>query len=696
MSARAPAEKVLDVTNLSVTYRTDSGPVAAVHGLSFSIGRGEALGLVGESGSGKSTVAAAVLGLLPHGAGRASGRMALEGIVLPAAGAARRRLLGDQIGAVFQDPFTSFNPGLRVGEQVAESLRYKRGLSRALARRRVIDLLEQTGIRNAADAANAYPHQLSGGMRQRALIAAAIACEPPLLILDEPTTALDVTIEAQILDLLATLRRERGMSLLFISHNLAVVRRVCDRVLVLYAGRLMECGSASELFARPRHPYARGLLAAIPDLSARRSRRLAAIPGSLPNAGKAGPGCVFAPRCPFADAACTTRPPAMAALGADHVAACDRLGAIGDRPWPAEPREIRAAPPSSAKIPLVRARGLSRDFALGREWFPPFGKRGRRVPWPIVTRRTLRAVDGVDLDVGEGEVVGLVGESGSGKSTLGRLLLALSAPTEGAVDIGDVRVAGRGARKDGAWRGTAQIVFQNPDSALNPRHTIGRGLARVLVRRQSGNDVPRKVAALLELVGLPASYASRYPFQLSGGEKQRVSIARALATDPRFIVLDEAVSALDVSVQAMILNLLSDLRDRFGLAYLFISHDLAVVAHMADRIAIMYRGAVVESGPAAAVLAPPYHPYTHLLLSSAPQLPPGQARPAADRPSAEAASAGCRFADRCAWRIDGVCDRTPPPERRVEGGHRIACHRDVAELATVGDVWKRPAASGPG
>ena len=287
MSARAPAEKVLDVTNLSVTYRTDSGPVAAVHGLSFSIGRGEALGLVGESGSGKSTVAAAVLGLLPHGAGRASGRMALEGIVLPAAGAARRRLLGDQIGAVFQDPFTSFNPGLRVGEQVAESLRYKRGLSRALARRRVIDLLEQTGIRNAADAANAYPHQLSGGMRQRALIAAAIACEPPLLILDEPTTALDVTIQAQILDLLATLRRERGMSLLFISHNLAVVRRVCDRVLVLYAGRLMECGSASELFARPRHPYARGLLAAIPDLSARRSRRLAAIPGSLPNAGKA-------------------------------------------------------------------------------------------------------------------------------------------------------------------------------------------------------------------------------------------------------------------------------------------------------------------------------------------------------------------------------------------------------------------------
>ena len=700
------SDKVLEVQALTVSYATRSGPLAALRDVSLAIGPGETLALVGESGSGKSTVALAIMGLLGREATVRAEAIRFAGRELTTlTPAARQALRGDRIAVVFQDPFTSLNPGLTIGLQVAEPLVFHRGASPAMAHEKAIAALAEVGLPHPAEVARAYPHQLSGGMQQRALIATALICDPDLVILDEPTTALDVTVEAEILDLLDELRQRRRLSMLFITHNLGLVNRICDNVCVLYAGSVLEVGPTADVLRRPAHPYAAGLLASMPRLdAAHRRTRLTPIAGKFPDLTRLPSGCIFHPRCAFVEATCRDTAQTLVDVDARHTVRCWKWAATLTKNGPGSNFEEMATgskpvtrnaslAPFSA---LIEARDIQKIYALGtrltasRRRLPLLR---RTVPWPRLERREVRALRGVSFAIAPGETLGLVGESGCGKSTLGRIAVRLLEPSRGALQFAghDVRAAaGRALR---TFRGAAQIVFQNPVSSLNPRKTVGATVARALA---NFSPLPReearaRVGEILEQVGLAASYAERYPHQLSGGERQRVGIARALATGPRFIVCDEPVSALDVSVQATVLNLLGDLRDRLGLSYLFISHDLSVVVHIADRIAVMYAGVICEEGPTDAILAPPYHPYTETLLSAIPSADPTaprgtRIRGRADAGDLMATSNGCVFAHRCARRIGQVCDDTEPPLLEAAPGHRIRCHLPLTELRRMAPV----------
>jgi peptide/nickel transport system ATP-binding protein len=673
-ASASQAEPLLEIRNLTIRYRESDRQITAVRDVSFALKPGGSLAIVGESGSGKSSVAGAVLDFLGPAA-EISGAILFEGQdIVGLAPQQRRRILGRRIGAVFQDPFTALNPALRVGRQIAEPMVQHLGLPLPEALGRAEIALHEMGIDRASEVARAFPHQLSGGMKQRALIAAALACNPSLLILDEPTTALDVTVEAQILRLLSRLRREKGVSLLFISHNLGVVRRLCDDVLVMYAGQLVEFGDVDHVLERPVHPYSKGLLASrAPLAAASRGSRLAAIAGQMPTAPTPETGCVFAPRCPFHEPRCGDTPQPVAIAPDGHRVRCWKAAALG--PWPRQSVVATNEPVFRRGDALVNVTGLSKIFgdrsALsgwrlsvtgGR---PQLQRRPRRVP----------AVNDVSFSISPGEVFGLVGESGCGKSTLGRMLLQLLRQSDGSVEFDGADVGRLPSQALGGFRRQAQIVFQNVGSSLNPRLSVGEALERplALFNLVKPRERTRRVEALLEMVKLPGAYRKRFPHQLSGGERQRVAIARALATEPRFIVCDEPVSALDVSVQATIVNLLADLRDEFGLSYLFISHDLAVVAQLSDRVAVMYRGQICEIGTAAEVLAPPHHPYTEMLLASAADDEP--AAPSAKGPAA--AQGGCVFAARCPHKMGPVCDTEQPPLRALSTSHAIACHLDA-------------------
>ena len=602
---------LLEVTDLQVSFPTDGGDLHAVRGLSYRVSPGEVVAMVGESGSGKSAAAMAVIGLLPEYAS-VSGSVRLDGAeLLGRSDAELSRVRGARIGTVFQDPMSALTPVYTVGDQIAEAITvHHREVDKAAARRRAVELLELVGITNAAARARAFPHELSGGERQRVVIAIAIANDPDLIICDEPTTALDVTVQAQILDVLKTARDVTGAGVLIITHDLGVVAEFADRALVMYAGRAVETAGVTELYTDRRMPYTAGLLGSVPRLDAPRGSRLVPIAGAPPSLVHLPSGCPFSPRCPLAVDACRDAEPPLLEVGPDHHAACIRTDRVAGR----SAADIFGVPTEAAQDDdapgpvVVRVRDLSRTFSLTKG---------------VVFRRRIgevRAVDGVSFEVHQGRTLGIVGESGSGKSTTLHEILELKTPQSGSIEVLGSDVAGLTAARRRELRGDLQVVFQDPVASLDPRLPVSEILAEPL--RANGFDktaADARVTDLLEIVGLSRADASRYPQEFSGGQKQRIGIARALALQPKILALDEPVSALDVSIQAGIINLLLDLQREFDLTYLFVSHDLSVVKHLAHTVAVMYRGAIVEYGPSEAVFGDPQNEYTRKLLAAIPR-----------------------------------------------------------------------------
>jgi len=685
-------EPLLAFEHVRISYFTRAGELTVVPDLSFQLGAGEALGLVGESGCGKSTVALSIVRYLGRAGRVVAGRIRFEGRDLAALSDAElRRVRGRRIAMVYQDPVASLNPVLTVGRQLMEVPMLHDGLGPAAARARAVRMLAEVNLADPERVLERYPHQLSGGQQQRIVIAMALIAEPALLILDEPTTGLDVTVEAAVLDLVRALRRRHNSAILYISHNLGTVARVCDRVGVMYGGELVEEAPVRQLFTDPRHPYTRGLLDCLPALGRDRHRApLAPIPGQVPAPGVRPRGCGFAPRCGHVDPPrCLGGPVALLEIAAAplHRARCVRAGEL-PRWTPDRDGTAPTGASASRGEAILRLEGLRKEYRPGGGW----------LGW---RRGAVRALNGVDLAVARGTTLAIVGESGCGKSTLARILSGLEIATGGRVRLGELEVGMLPIdRRPRPLRRTLQMVFQNPDSTLNPSHTAGYAITRAL-RRLRGlprEESRREMARLLEIVQLPPELAARKPHQLSGGQKQRVAIARALAGDPEVVVADEPVSALDVSVQAAIVNLLGELQAGRGTTLVFISHDLAVVRYLADQVAVMYLGTVAEAGPVDAVFAPPSHPYTEALLSAVPVTDPDDRRPRilleGTLPSATALPRGCPFASRCPRYLGALCDETPPPEQRLDGGHRIACHIPAAELRRLQASGVPPARAG--
>ncbi|MCV7314960.1 ABC transporter ATP-binding protein [Mycolicibacillus parakoreensis] len=609
---------LLQVRDLAVTFPTDTERVQAVRAVSYRIDPGEVVAMVGESGSGKSAAAMAVMGLLPEYAA-VSGSVRLHDTeLLGMSDKSLSALRGTTIGMVFQDPMSALTPVYTVGDQIAEAIRiHTPRVGRRAARHRAVELLELVGIARPGQRARAFPHELSGGERQRVVIAIAIANDPDLLICDEPTTALDVTVQAQILDVLKTARDATGAGVLIITHDLGVVAEFADRALVMYAGRVVESAPVDVLYSDRQMPYTAGLLGSVPRLDAGQGTRLVPIPGAPPSLAELRPGCPFAPRCPLATDECRREEPALREVAAAHRVACIHTDQVAGR-GAAEVYGVSAppTPPPPADAPtVVRVRDLVRTYPLTKG---------------VVLRRTVgevRAVDGVSFELAEGRTLGIVGESGSGKSTTLRQILELRAPQSGSIEVLGTDVAALAARSRRALRRDLQVVFQDPVASLDPRLPIFEVLAQPLrANRFDDRSLRSRVAELLDIVGLRRADATRYPAEFSGGQKQRVGIARALALHPKILALDEPVSALDVSIQAGIINLLLDLQQQFGLSYLFVSHDLSVVKHLAHDVVVMHGGRVVEHGPADTVLADPREEYTRRLLAAVPHPDPAARR----------------------------------------------------------------------
>jgi peptide/nickel transport system ATP-binding protein len=663
------SEPAIQLEDLEVVYRVRGIDRPVLRGLSITVGKGESYGLVGESGCGKTTAAFTIMRYLPRNGRVVSGSIRADGKDLLAMSEAEvRRLRASTISMVYQNPGAALNPAIRVGDQIAEVFRLM-GHDRGESLDRAREMLRKVQISDPAGGMRRYPHQLSGGGQQRVVIAMALASDPTLLILDEPTTGLDATVEAEVLDLVAALRQEFGTSVLFISHNLAVIRKMCERLGVLYAGRLVEEGEAETVFAEPRHPYTVGLLRCIPRGGLRKDRdRLDTIPGYLPQLGAHLPGCVFADRCGLAKEICRTDEPPLHPLGNGHLSRCHFHDKAAEVPFTAS--AIPPTPTAAANGDgLVRLEHASKTFSHEGS--------------------TVRAVVDIDLAIGAGETLGLVGESGSGKTTLARVLLGLTAPDSGStVELEGRRLAARVVKRDAAQVRALQTVFQNPDSALNRRFSVRRIIGRALTKLVGlrGKRREERLKEIASSVRFDERLLSARPVQLSGGLKQRVAIGRAFAGEPRVVVCDEPTSALDVSVQAAILNLLADLQAKEGVTYLFISHDLGVVRYLADRIAVLYLGRLMELGPSEAVFNPPHHPYTEALLSAVPTLE-GEERPRirleGEIPSAADPPSGCVFHTRCPRYLGAICEEQEPPLAEVERGHFIRCHIPVDELRRI-------------
>ncbi|MGV9860731.1 dipeptide ABC transporter ATP-binding protein [Gordonia sp. NPDC003425] len=696
---------VLSVRDLRVEFGSEAGQVQAVRGVSFDVAAGSTVAIVGESGSGKSVTALGVLGLLPDSA-RVSGSVRLGGRELIGLDdKSLSRIRGSGVAMIFQDPLSSLTPVFTVGDQIAEALLAHQDLSKRRAADRAVELLELVGIPDPARRARAYPHELSGGMRQRVMIAMAVANDPSVIIADEPTTALDVTIQAQIFEVLAAARREAGAALVLITHDLGVVAGTADDVVVMYAGRAVEHADVGELFAAPRMPYTIGLLGAVPRVD-RRAEALTPIPGTPPLLIDLPDACPFAPRCPVVIDACTDSEPALVEVGARHTAACIRAqeisaAAIGGVPVfasagasagvasAATSSAAQASSSRDAREPVLTVRGLRKEFALTS------GFLRRRVG-------AVRAVTGVSFDIRAGETVAIVGESGSGKSTTLLELMDFTQPA-GVVRVEGIDPATVSRREARRLRRRMSMVFQDPASALDPRFTAFDIIAEPLrALGLSRADTATRVDRLMRRVGLDPAHADRYPTAFSGGQRQRIAIARALVTDPALVILDEPLSALDVSVQADIVNLIERLQADSDIAYLLVAHDLSVIRQVADRVAVMYLGAFVEVGDTDEIFGSPAHPYTQALLSAVPIPDPVIERAripillTGEQPSPTAVYAGCAFAgrcpryalldderrSRCRTEIPGLRATGNPaeaghpdePGHPDEHGHRAACH----------------------
>ncbi|EUA86981.1 ABC transporter ATP-binding protein [Mycobacterium ulcerans] len=608
---------LLEVTDLAVTFPTENDPVTAVRGISYQVAPGEVVAVVGESGSGKSAAAMAVVGLLPEYA-KVRGSVRLQGTeLLGLADDAMSRFRGKVIGTVFQDPMSALTPVYTVGDQIAETIEiHQPTFSRKAARRRAVELLELVGIAQPERRARAFPHELSGGERQRVVIAIAIANDPDLLICDEPTTALDVTVQAQILDVLETARDVTGAGVLIITHDLGVVAEFADRALVMYAGRVVEKATVNDLYHNRRMPYTIGLLGSVPRLDATQGTRLVPIPGAPPSPAGLDRGCPFAPRCPLVIDECRSDEPELIEVGQNHRAACIRTDQVNGRSaadiYGVQTEATEPAPADSSVV--VRVSDLVKTYPLTKG---------------VLLRRSIgevRAVDGVSFELRQGHTLGIVGESGSGKSTTLHQILELAAPQSGSIEVLGTDVTTLTASSRRALRRDIQVVFQDPVASLDPRLPISDLLAEPLQANGfNKTDTQDRVAELLDIVGLRRSDASRYPAEFSGGQKQRIGIARALALQPKILALDEPVSALDVSIQAGIINLLLDLQAGFKLSYLFVSHDLSVVKHLANSVVVMFAGSIVEQGNSQEVFSNPQHEYTQRLLGAVPQPIPGNA-----------------------------------------------------------------------
>jgi peptide/nickel transport system ATP-binding protein len=667
--------KLLEIDNVSVSYRTRAGLLPAVINASLIIREGEAVGLVGESGCGKSTLAMAVLGHLGRNGRLTGGAIRFAGVDIAALSReALRRVRGPGIGVVFQEAMSALNPSLRISAQLTETVIVHRRGTRARAYATACAMLGEMGLPDPERIMVAYPHQLSGGQQQRVMIAMALLPQPRLLLLDEPTTSLDVTVEAGIVDLLAALRRTHNMAMLFISHNLGLVGQICDRAAVMYAGEIVETGAVGEMFTHPLHPYTMGLMRCIPrpDLP-RAVQSLVPIPGQVCAPDDRPVGCGFGPRCwYFSPGVCDRRAIPLEAIDPDGTASvrCVRASEIAVQPAPL---------PAAADAPVVTevilaVTDLDKSYALRRP-----------------AKGVVRANQGLTFDAARGQTLAVVGESGSGKTTFANILMGLTAASGGRIDFDTLDLAHlQVERRSAALLRDLQMVFQNPDETLNPCYSVGRQISRAVRKLGAARDragIRARVRALFSMTRLPLTYASRRPNQLSGGQKQRVGIARAFAGSPRLVVADEPVSALDVSVQAAIMELLLDIQRKQRTTLIVISHDLGFVRYIADRVVVMYLGQVMEVGDSETVFEPPYHPYTEALLSAAPLIDPRRRRErivlSGELPSAVSPPSGCPFHTRCPRKLGTICETERPPARILPSNDSIFCHIPLADLGRV-------------
>jgi peptide/nickel transport system ATP-binding protein len=670
---------LLEIEDLHTEIRLRTATVHALEGVSLTVEAGECLGIVGESGSGKTMTALSVMQLLPPGGHITGGRVLLDGQVISALDdEAMRHVRGNEIGMIFQDPMTSLNPTMTIGDQIAETVRLHRGADRQAAAARAVEVLGLVGMPRPAERIRAYPHQLSGGMRQRVMIAMALAAEPKLLIADEPTTALDVTIQKQILELIDDLRKRLGMAVILVTHDLGVIAGRADRAVVMYAGRVMEDTSTLRLFGNPRHPYTEALFAALPEKAADVSGRLYNIPGQPPDLTRPPAGCKFAPRCRYAQDSCRAAEPPLEG-GWDHRYRCFfPVGAASDDAGAAavaaaervEASRQRAARAAADGGPLVAVQHLVKNFPV--------------TAGAVLQRKIgeVSAVADVSFAIAPGQTFGMVGESGCGKTTIGRLIAGLEKPTAGSIVLDGENLARLSTRERRRRAPKVQLMFQDSYASMDPRMRVGPILREPLAIQRIGgrSEQQARIDAMLDEVGLPRAAVERYPHEFSGGQRQRLGLARALILQPKLLVADEPVSALDVSIQAQILNLMQDLQRDLGLTYLFISHDLSVVRYMSDVIGVMYLGKLVEVGPAGDVYYRPVHPYTKGLVDAIPVADPRaeqatrQKGVAGELPSNIHPPSGCRFRTRCPLAEDICAEQEPPLRPFTAAGHLAACH----------------------